>query len=125
MDFASLQLHNKEPVYAQLIAYVKRSILSGAAQDGDALPSRRELAAQLGINPNTVQKAYRQLEEEGLLRTPRNAASTLYITPGAAARIAEELTDAFIRAFVQQARANNLSYRRVIELISHYWEETV
>lgn len=125
MEFASIQLHGGEPVYAQLVAHVKRSILSGAAEDGEALPSRRELAALLGINPNTVQKAYRQLEEEGILVTPRNAASTLRINRALHARLEQELMHAFIRAFVETAQANHLSYKRTIELISQYWEETV
>lgn len=125
MDFTAIQLHNKEPVYAQLIAHVKRCILNASAQDGEALPSRRELAALLGVNPNTVQKAYRQLEEEGLLFTPRNAASTLRISAAAKERVAAELTDGFIRAFIKEAQANQLSYKRTIELISHYWEDSV
>ena len=55
------------PIYLQIIRHVKRGIAAGTVQGGDELPSRRMLSAQLGVNPNTVQKAYRLLEEEGLI----------------------------------------------------------
>ncbi len=125
LDFSALTLDNHEPVYMQLVSFVKRSVLRSAVRDGDALPSRRELAAQLGINPNTVQKAYRAMEDEGFVVTPRNAASALRITPALLERFGEELGQEFVREFVAQARGNGLSYKRVIELISRYWEEDV
>lgn len=125
MNFQDIRLNGREPVYIQLVTYVKRSIASGAAGDGEALPSRRELAALLGINPNTVQKAYKQMEDEGFVQTPRNANSTLRVTPCIRVSIEEELSTAFIKSFVQEAHENKLGYKRVIELISQYWEEDV
>jgi DNA-binding transcriptional regulator YhcF (GntR family) len=65
------------------------------------------------------------MEDEGFVVTPRNAASTLRVTPALLERFSEELGRDFVRAFVLQARRNGLSYKRVIELISHYWEEDV
>ncbi|MDL2217971.1 GntR family transcriptional regulator [Christensenellaceae bacterium OttesenSCG-928-M15] len=125
MDFCSLRLNDKEPVYLQLVMYVKRCVLSGAAHDGEALLSRRELAAQLGINPNTVQKAFKIMEEEGFVATPPNAKSVIRITEEIKRAIEEELTGHFVREFVANARDNRLSYKKVIELISQYWEEDV
>lgn len=48
---------------------VKRRIVSGALKEGDKLPSCRDFAAELGVNPNTVQRAYTKLEEEGVVFT--------------------------------------------------------
>ncbi len=55
------------PVFAQIVEHVKRAIASGALPSGAMLPSRRELALRLEINPLTVLKAYKQLESEGLI----------------------------------------------------------
>lgn len=55
------------PVYAQIVEHVKRAIASGALPSGAMLPSRRDLALRLEINPLTVLKAYKQLESEGLI----------------------------------------------------------
>ncbi|MEG1639496.1 MAG: GntR family transcriptional regulator, partial [Ruthenibacterium sp.] len=53
VDFTQLTFHEREPVYLQIAKHLKRQILLGTASNGDVMPSRRELAAQAGINPNT------------------------------------------------------------------------
>jgi GntR family transcriptional regulator len=67
-DFA-LDLHTGVPVYRQLIDQVRTGIASGALRAGDQLPTVRQLAVDLAINPNTVMRAYRELELGGLLET--------------------------------------------------------
>ena len=57
------------PVYLQIEGQVKQAIAAGALQQGNALPSVRRMAAQLRVNPNTVAKAYQNLEREGVIRT--------------------------------------------------------
>ncbi len=123
IDFSTLKLHNKEPVYAQIVRFVKQQILLGTALDSDELPSRRELAFQLDINPNTVQKAFKQMEDEGFVRTGSNVRSQLIIDDAVYTRIEEELTLALVREFVQSAREVKLSYNRVIEMLGQMWNE--
>jgi len=55
------------PPYLQLVHQVRQALLLGYLRDGDRLPLIREAVEQLAINPNTVSKAYRQLEQEGLV----------------------------------------------------------
>ena len=57
------------PVYLQIEGQVKQAIAAGALREGEALPSVRKLAADIRINPNTVAKAYQNLEREGVIRT--------------------------------------------------------
>ncbi|MBQ3125939.1 MAG: GntR family transcriptional regulator, partial [Clostridia bacterium] len=63
IDFDCFIIEDGSPIYWQIILYLKRGAVAGSVQDGDELPSRRVLSARLGVNPNTVQKAYRMLEE--------------------------------------------------------------
>ena len=63
------------PIYLQMIRHVKEGLAAGTVRSGDELPSRRVLSATLAVNPNTVQKAYRQLEEEGLIQSRPGAGS--------------------------------------------------
>jgi len=65
----ALDLHTGVPVYRQLIDQVRGGISSGALTAGDQLPTVRQLAVDLEINPNTVMRAYRELELGGLLET--------------------------------------------------------
>jgi GntR family transcriptional regulator len=67
-EFA-LDLHTGVPVYRQLMDQVRTGIASGALTAGDQLPTVRQLAVDLAINPNTVMRAYRELELGGLLET--------------------------------------------------------
>src|SRR5215475_5967035 len=67
-EFA-LDLHSGVPVYRQLMDQVRTGIASGALTAGDQLPTVRQLAVDLAINPNTVMRAYRELELGGLLET--------------------------------------------------------
>ena len=64
-----LDYRDARPIYTQIIDGFKEQITSGALQPGDKLPSVRELAAGLAINPNTIQRAYRLLEFNGWIVT--------------------------------------------------------
>ena len=64
-----LDYRDARPIYAQIIDGYREQIVTGILQPGDRLPSVRELASQLAINPNTIQRAYRQLEMEGWIVT--------------------------------------------------------
>ncbi len=63
----SIHPRDSRPIWLQIKEDLCRLILSGALQEGERLPSVRELAGQLAINPNTIQRAYRELEQEGFI----------------------------------------------------------
>ena len=64
-----LNYRDAKPIYEQIKDGLRKLVLSGAIQKDERLPSVRELASQLAINPNTIQKAYRELEQEGYIYT--------------------------------------------------------
>ena len=64
-----LDYRDARPIYAQIIAGLRQQIAAGILQPGDKLPSVRELATELAINPNTIQRAYRELEQSGVIVT--------------------------------------------------------
>lgn len=59
------------PIYLQIVNQVKRATASGLLAEGDQMPSVRDLAVRLTVNPNTVAKAYQELEREGVIKTIR------------------------------------------------------
>lgn len=67
------ELNSDKPVYLQLVEQIKAGIISGYYKPGDKLPSVRELAAQVTVNPNTMQKAMTELERTGLIYTNRTS----------------------------------------------------
>ncbi|WP_313351291.1 GntR family transcriptional regulator [Exiguobacterium sp.] len=72
-----MQFDQRSPVYLQVVRWFKQRIATEELQSGQEIPSRREIAAQLGINPNTAQKAYKEMEEQQLITTERNVPSKI------------------------------------------------
>jgi GntR family transcriptional regulator len=64
-----LDYRDARPIYSQIEGSIREQILAGILRPGDKLPSVRELAATLTINPNTIQRAYRDLEQQGWIAT--------------------------------------------------------
>lgn len=78
-----IRLKGKKNIYEEIVDDYTRYILSGALAEGEKLPSCRALATQLGINPNTVERAYAELERQGLIRTlPKKGAYVAYAGGG-------------------------------------------
>lgn len=122
LDFSTLTLDDGTPIYAQIIRHIKRGAVAGTVRDGDELPSRRVLSALLGVNPNTVQKAYRTLEEEGLIVSHIGAKSYVALTPTQLAAVRDELLETDARAVVAALRQMGLSRDEAKSLIDTYWE---
>nr|WP_221468921.1 GntR family transcriptional regulator [Cohnella thailandensis] len=122
MNIQELKLNNRDPVYLQVVKYVKRQILLRAVQSGDRMPSRREIASLLNINPNTAQKAFKAMEDEGFVHTSSTSGSVLYVDEAIYRRIEEELTRELVRSFVESAKESRMSLRNVVDLIQEYWD---
>lgn len=123
VSFEALSLNSREPVYQQIAAHVRRAIFCGQAENGDPLPSRREIAAILEVNPNTVQKAFRLMEKEGYIATNGNAGSVIFVDKNIEANIAAEMTQDMVRAFIREAKQNGLTLPRVMTLLGALWED--
>jgi GntR family transcriptional regulator len=107
------------PIYLQLMEQVKHSIETGALRPGEQLPGIRPLAEQLVINPNTVAKAYRELEHEGVIELRHGAGAFVSGNAGA-----KKLTDklragqAIVSAAVEKLHARGVTddeIRRLVE----------
>ena len=111
------------PIYLQILSYVKRGIIAGTIKDGDELPSRRVLSARLGINPNTVQKAFRTLEDEGLIQSRSGAKSSISVTNRVIKRLKEELLMEDVRNITEALKQMGITRDEALDLINKYWEE--
>ena len=105
------------PIYLQLMEQVKHAIETGALRPGDQLPGIRPLAEELVINPNTVAKAYRELEHEGVIEL-RHGAGAFVSVNARARKLAGKLrgTQQIIEAAVEQLRSQGLSDEEIRRL---------
>ena len=94
----NLDYRDARPIYAQIIDTYRSQIASGVLQNGDKLPSVRELASQLAINPNTIQRAYRELEMSGWIATVAGKGCFVCGIPGETAQEQQLLLKEFDKA---------------------------
>ena len=111
------------PIYLQIIDELKTAVLSGRYRDGDRVLPVRELAVQLRVNPNTVAKAYRLMQDEGLL-VSRPGGGTFIAVPEACSLRRErvEAIAAQLGRLVAKAKAFDIGPERLRELLDDAWK---
>lgn len=100
-----LDYRDARPIYSQIVDNFRSQILAGVLQNGDRLPSVRELASDLAINPNTIQRAYRELEMEGWIASVPGKGSFVCGIPSGSRQEQTELLAVFdktVQALLQQ-----------------------
>ena len=122
VTFENFTIEDGSPIYLQIILYIKRCIIGGTIADGDELPSRRVLSALLGVNPNTIQKAYKILEDEGLIQSHSGAKSYVIADSSAVARIRAELLKSDALNIINAMKQMGLAKDDALALIEKYWE---
>ena len=125
ISFEHFLMEDGTPIYLQILLYIKRGIIAGTIQNNDELPSRRMLSALLSVNPNTVQKAYRMLEDEGLIESRSGAKSYMVLDDEKMNRIKEELLESDAQTIVRAMKQMGLSKTEAISLIEKFWERGV
>ena len=105
------------PIYLQLMEQVKHAVETGALRTGDQLPGIRPLAEELVINPNTVAKAYRELEHEGVIEL-RHGAGAFVTSQGGGRKLADKVRAAqsLVAAAVERLRARGLTDEEIRRL---------
>lgn len=118
----SWEFQDHLPIYAQLMDTLKRRIVTGRYLPGEKLPSVRELAAEAGINRNTVQRAFSELEREGLIYTQR--ATGKYVTENEAdiKSAREDLARTQVADFLRAMQSLGFSVGDVIVLLQSFNE---
>jgi GntR family transcriptional regulator len=106
------------PIYRQLVEQVRRDVMLGRLQPGDQLPSLKEVVEALAINPNTVVKAYAELEHEGLAVRRQGTGTFLAPTLPAAALIAPPPIRRGLTRWVARAREAGMSSEQMQALLS-------
>ncbi len=122
ISFEQFIIEDGSPIYTQIIRHVQRGIVAGTIQNQDEMPSRRVLSALLGVNPNTIQKAYRFLEEENIIESRSGAKSYIKINDEQISRIRSQLIENDVEKLVSSMKQMSISKKEVILLIEKAWE---
>lgn len=122
VSFEQLVLNDRSPIYLQIIRFVQRGIISGAIQNQEELPSRRVLSSLLSVNPNTVQRAYKIMEDEGLIESRTGTKSCISITEDRLVRIRKQLVTEEIRSAITIFKQMGLSRQETLDQINALWD---
>ncbi|SFD58217.1 GntR family transcriptional regulator [Paenibacillus catalpae] len=92
---------NNMPIYIQIMNYVKKQIITGKLSPGDKIESVRDLALELQINPNTIQRTFQELEREGIVETRRGLGRFVTSKESTIMQIKKEMAGELLERFVQ------------------------
>ena len=110
-------IRDDAPVYAQLVEHIKLAIISGEFKLGERLPSVRELSADAGVNPNTMQRAFAELEREGLVLTQRTAGRSVTEDASRVEQTKRQLAAAAIQSFWINMRKLGFLPKEALQLL--------
>jgi len=103
----SIDPSSSVPIFEQIATHVRRAVAAGVYRSGETIPSLRAMALELTVNPNTVQRAYEELEREGLIEARRGRG--MFVTSDGAATAQDKSEEAVYAAFGQGIRAGQAS----------------
>lgn len=118
-----LELNSKEPIYLQIIAYMKKKIVSGELRGGERVLSVREYATELKVNPNTVQKVYAELENQNLIYTQRGIGKFVTEDKNKINDLRQELFNETIDKFIEDSKALGFTRETILAIISERYRE--
>ena len=111
------------PIYSQIVEQMKLHIASGAYKMGDKLPSVRDLAVEAGINPNTMQRAFAELERDGLLHSERTRGRFITEEENVLGNMKKELGRNFIREMFENMKKLGMSNDEILEAVQNWSKE--
>jgi GntR family transcriptional regulator len=119
-----LNFDSTRPIYMQIIDEIKRAVARNLLVSGEKLPSQRELAEAARVNPNTVQRAYREMEAMGLVETRRGEGTFIRDDKNLLASLRGEMAQVAVDNFVRQVLALGLTEAEVVKLVTTEYRTT-
>ncbi len=116
MDF-----NDHQPIYIQIMDLIKFRIIRGELKPGDKLPAVREIAGDLKVNPNTVQRSYSDLEREGILLSQRGVGSFVVENKELFDNLRKEMAREIVYSFIEDMKKLGMPREKSITLIEESW----
>ncbi len=112
-----MEFDNSKPIYLQIIDDIKKQLIRGELRPGDKILSQREFAQKVKVNPNTVQRAYREMENMNLVETIRGQGTFVYSREGMMDEIKEEMASRVLKSFLDEMYSLGFDNKKIIELV--------
>ena len=124
MSFNSInfQFNNKEPIYLQIVELVKKNIATGDLVPGEKLPSVREMSKDLGVNPNTLQRSYGELERLGITYTKRGMGSFISEEDNSMKNLKVDMGKDLAKKFIKDMESIGIDKQEAIKILKSLGE---
>lgn len=106
------------PIYIQVMNLIRKKIVLGEIKEGDKLSSVRELSTELKVNPNTIQRAYQELEREGLVFTQRGMGTFATEEGKVLDQLKIDMASNMVKTFVKEMKSIGYKGKDIIKLIN-------
>lgn len=120
----NIDVRSSRPIYEQIIDVIKENILKGILMPGDKLPSVREMSSLITTNPNTVSRAYMELERQGVIETVRGKGT--YVSSDYKPKVEEERMEKLkedIKKIIVEAHYMGITKEEILKIINEFYEE--
>ncbi|AIQ46981.1 GntR family transcriptional regulator [Paenibacillus sp. FSL R7-0273] len=114
----TIEFDNNQPIYLQIMNYLKGEIITGKLKPGDKIPSVRELAAELQINPNTVQRTFQELEREEIVETRRGMGRYVTGREETIMKIKREMAQDILDRFVRGMQELGFQSEEIVKAVA-------
>ncbi|MBZ9633846.1 GntR family transcriptional regulator [Clostridium sp. FP1] len=111
--------NDKTPIYLQIMDLIKMNIVTGKLKSNDKLPSVREMAINLKVNPNTLQRSYQELERLGIVFTQRGTGTFVGEEKNMVDNLKKEMAKEVIDSFILRMKSLGFTTNEIIESISN------
>lgn len=117
------EFNEKSPIYSQIAEHIKMQIVSQEIKSGDQLPTVRELAQEAGVNPNTMQRAFTELEREGLVFSQRTSGRFVTEDNLLIGKIRQQVAKAELATFVNNMKKIGYKLDEITVALDHFIKE--
>lgn len=118
-----MEFNNDQPIYLQIMDYLKFKIVRGELALGDQVPSVRDVALDLQVNPNTVQRAYLELRGQNILFSRRGLGNFVTEDELVLEALKQDMAKTTLESFITEMKKMGLSKNDAIKLIEKLWED--
>ncbi|MDU5977765.1 MAG: GntR family transcriptional regulator [Finegoldia magna] len=118
-----MQFDDNKPIYIQIVDYFKYKIIRQELKSSDKIPSVRETAKELNVNPNTVQRAYAELESYGVTMSKRGLGSFVDVDDDKLKALKNDMAQQLIDDFLNEMYQMNMPKEKLIKLIDERWKK--
>lgn len=123
MGIITIDLRRRQLIYEQIIENVKEQVARGVLRENDYMPSVRSLANELGINPNTIQKAYAELERQGVIQSVAGRGSIVVVSAETVREMQQDKVSEKIRAAAKEAVTSGMDLEAFIKTAKEVFGE--